>query len=88
MTLGAINDINAENDISAKNDICVAFGWECRVVVEFVVDVVVVVVVVAHSGREDVVAFPRPAVADPRVSRGLTMALAWRPATERMNICS
>ena len=60
-------------------------GWGCGVVVEFVVDVVVVVPVVAHSGRGDAVASPRPAVADPRVSRGTTWAAAWRPATERMN---
>ena len=43
-------------------------GWDCGVVVEFVVDVVVVVPVVAPSGRGDAVASPRPAVADPRES--------------------
>ena len=60
-------------------------GWDCGVVVEFVVDVVVVVPVVAPSGRGDAVASPRPAVADPRVRRGPTGASAWRPATVRMN---
>ena len=47
-------------------------GWGCGSVVEFVVDVVVVVVVVDPSGRRDAVASPRPAIADPRVSRGTT----------------
>ena len=43
-------------------------GWECEAVVEFVVDVVVVVVVGAPAGRGDAGAAPRPAVADPRES--------------------
>ena len=60
-------------------------GGGCGGVVEFVVDLVVVVPVVAPSGREDAVASPRPAVADPRVRRGTTWAAAWCPATERMN---
>ena len=60
-------------------------GWGCGAAVEFVVDVVVVVPVVAPSGRGDAVASPRPAVADPRVSGGPTDASAWRPATVRMN---
>ncbi len=61
-------------------------GWGCGAVVEFVAGVVVVVPVVAPSGRCAAVASPRPAVADPRVSRGTTWAAAWRPATVRMNI--
>ena len=85
---GAKNDIGAENDtLGAKNDIGAendTVGTK-KVVVEFVADVVVVVPVVAPSGRGDAVASPRPAVADPRVSRGTTWAAAWRPATERMN---
>ena len=48
-------------------NVCCVWGWRgCGVVVEFVVDVVVVVPVVAHSGRGDAVASPRPSVADPR----------------------
>ena len=66
-------------------NVCWVQGGECGAVVEFVVDVVVVVPAVAPSGRGDAVASPRPAVADPRVSRGPTWAAAWRPATERMN---
>ncbi len=61
-------------------------GGECSVVVGFVVKVVVVVPVVAPSGRDDAVASPRPAVADLRVSRGPTGASAWRPATVHTNI--
>ena len=60
-------------------------GWDCGVVVEFVVDVGVVVPVVAPSGRGDAVASPRPSVADPRPRWGPTNASAWRPATVRMN---
>ena len=82
MTLRA-NDDTAEQDTWFRK---LCLGWECGAVVEFVVDVVVVVPVVAPSGRGDAVASPRPAVADPRVSRGTTWAAAWRPATERMNI--
>ena len=67
--------------------VCCVRGGRCGVVVEFVVDVVVVVPVVAPSGRGVAVASPRPAVADPHVSRGTTWAAAWRPATERMNTC-
>ena len=63
-------------------------GGECSVVVEFVVEVVVVVPVVAPSWRWYAVVSPRPAVADLRVSRGPTGASAWRPATVRMNIRS
>ena len=55
-------------------------GFEVGVwVVEFVVDVVVVVPVVAPSGRGDAVASPRPAVADPRVSRGAHWCVGLAP---------
>ena len=50
MTLGAINDIAEPPNHLTRY---VLSGWGCGLVVEFVVNVVVVVPVVAPSGRGD-----------------------------------
>ena len=77
--MGAENDTH-QTIFCVKNEYVLCLGWEGRVVF-----FVVLVSVIASSGRVNAVASPRPSVAKHRM--GPTSASARRPGTVRMNTC-